>query len=96
MVRGTVKGTVFSGSPRPKPPDSSPVVIREGVIPFYGDSNEFILGQLQGRRDPPADMAFARSLEDLADRGMLDETLVVWVGEFGRSPKVNAKAGREH
>lgn len=46
---------------------------------------------------PPADRAFAELLEDLTQRGMLDETLVVWVGEFGRRPHITAgNAGREH
>ena len=35
-------------------------------------------------------------LEDLDQRGLLDSTLVVWVGEFGRSPKINSIAGRDH
>jgi hypothetical protein len=35
-------------------------------------------------------------LEDLDQRGLLDETLVVWVGEFGRSPRINKLAGRDH
>jgi hypothetical protein len=35
-------------------------------------------------------------LEDLDQRGLLDETLVVWVGEFGRSPRINKIAGRDH
>ncbi len=33
---------------------------------------------------------------DLKTRGMLDRTLVVWMGEFGRTPKVNPNAGRDH
>lgn len=46
---------------------------------------------------PPADMALCALLEDLSERGMLDETLVVWVGEFGRRPQITAQnAGREH
>ena len=46
---------------------------------------------------PPADRALSALLEDLEARGMLDETLVVWVGEFGRKPQINpANAGREH
>jgi uncharacterized protein (DUF1501 family) len=44
---------------------------------------------------PPADAAFAALLDDLTDRGLLEETLIVWVGEFGRTPKV-VNAGREH
>ena len=45
---------------------------------------------------PPLDRAFAALVEDLAERGRLDETLVAWTGEFGRTPKVNKKAGRDH
>ncbi|HEX8914993.1 MAG TPA: DUF1501 domain-containing protein [Humisphaera sp.] len=45
---------------------------------------------------PPMDQTYSTLLEDLASRGMLDETLVVWMGEFGRSPKVNAAGGRDH
>ncbi|HZT80541.1 MAG TPA: DUF1501 domain-containing protein [Gemmataceae bacterium] len=45
---------------------------------------------------PPMDLAYAALLEDLADRGMLDSTLVVWMGEFGRSPKINGAGGRDH
>jgi uncharacterized protein (DUF1501 family) len=35
-------------------------------------------------------------LEDLDHRGLLDDTLVVWAGEFGRSPRINNMAGRDH
>lgn len=46
---------------------------------------------------PPADMALTALLTDLDDRGMLDDTLVVWVGEFGRKPAISKNnAGREH
>lgn len=45
---------------------------------------------------PPVDQAFSALLEDLAERGLLDETLVVWTGEFGRTPKINGSAGRDH
>jgi hypothetical protein len=45
---------------------------------------------------PPVDQAFSALLEDLSLRGMLDETLVVWTGEFGRTPRVNNSAGRDH
>ncbi len=45
---------------------------------------------------PPMDQAYSALLEDLAQRGMLDETLVVWVGEFGRTPRINARGGRDH
>ena len=45
---------------------------------------------------PQFDVGFTALLEDLDDRGLLDETLVLAVGEFGRTPKINAKAGRDH
>ena len=35
-------------------------------------------------------------MADLKDRGLLDTTMVVWMGEFGRSPKINPQKGREH
>ena len=45
---------------------------------------------------PPTDAAFAALLDDLHARGMLDDTLVVCMGEFGRTPLVNRHAGRDH
>jgi hypothetical protein len=52
--------------------------------------------QLKNRLVPPMEQAYAALLDDLADRGLLDETLVVWMGDFGRTPKINAGAGRDH
>ncbi|MCC6510696.1 MAG: DUF1501 domain-containing protein [Pirellulaceae bacterium] len=45
---------------------------------------------------PPADQALSALIEDLDQRGLLDSTLVVAMGEFGRTPKINAQAGRDH
>ncbi|MFM9066916.1 MAG: DUF1501 domain-containing protein, partial [Planctomycetota bacterium] len=45
---------------------------------------------------PMMDQAFSALVEDLHQRGLLDETLVVWFGEFGRTPKFNGNAGRDH
>jgi hypothetical protein len=42
------------------------------------------------------DQPFAYLVEDLKQRGLLDSTLVVWMGEFGRTPKINARGGRDH
>jgi hypothetical protein len=50
---------------------------------------------LKNRLMPPADQGFAALLDDLDERGLLRDTLVVWVGEFGRTPRVE-KAGRQH
>jgi hypothetical protein len=67
-------------------PDDSPV----------WDTHENNFAHLRKRLMPPTDMAFAALLDDLAGRGLLDETLVICMGEFGRSPLVNNKAGRDH
>jgi hypothetical protein len=45
---------------------------------------------------PPFDRAYAALLEDLTQRGLLDETLIVCTGEFGRTPRINPHQGREH
>ncbi len=45
---------------------------------------------------PVMEQAYAALLEDLAERGLLDETLVVLMGEFGRTPKINRNGGRDH
>jgi len=55
----------------------------------------------QGFRDMPnlcaeADPAYSTLLRDLSERGMLDDTLVVWMGEFGRTPRIKADGGRDH
>jgi uncharacterized protein (DUF1501 family) len=42
------------------------------------------------------DPAWSSLMEDLKDRGLLDTTLVVWMGEFGRTPKINPQKGRDH
>jgi hypothetical protein len=45
---------------------------------------------------PPMDCGMAALLEDLQQRGLLDETLVVWMGDMGRTPRINGDAGRDH
>ena len=45
---------------------------------------------------PSFDRAYSALLDDLSDRGILDDTLVVVTGEFGRTPKINKNAGRDH
>ncbi|MSQ93834.1 MAG: DUF1501 domain-containing protein [Gemmataceae bacterium] len=45
---------------------------------------------------PPTDQAFSALLDDLAQRGMLDDTLVVCMAEFGRTPRYNNRRGRDH
>ena len=45
---------------------------------------------------PSLDRALSALINDLSDRGMLDETLVIVMGEFGRTPKINTAGGRDH
>ncbi|MAV34619.1 MAG: hypothetical protein CMJ59_04090 [Planctomycetaceae bacterium] len=45
---------------------------------------------------PPADQSLSALIEDLQQRGLLESTLVVAMGEFGRTPKINGNAGRDH
>lgn len=45
---------------------------------------------------PDFDQTYSAFLEDLDRRGLLDETLVVTMGEMGRTPKINANGGRDH
>jgi uncharacterized protein (DUF1501 family) len=51
---------------------------------------------LKNRLLPRIDQGYSALLQDLHARGLLDSTLVVWCGDFGRTPKINASAGRDH
>ena len=52
--------------------------------------------RIKDKLGPPLDRASASLLDDLADRGRLDETLVVWMTEFGRTPRIGGNGGRDH
>ena len=45
---------------------------------------------------PNLDRGFSALLQDMQQRRLLEETLIVWLAEFGRTPKINANAGRDH
>ncbi|MSQ97016.1 MAG: DUF1501 domain-containing protein [Gemmataceae bacterium] len=60
------------------------------------DTHEKNAESLSGHLMPLMDRACSALIEDLAVRGLLDETLVVWMGEFGRTPRHNANGGRDH
>jgi uncharacterized protein (DUF1501 family) len=70
-------------------------------VSVYWDTHSRNFIDLKTRLCPVADRAFAALLDDLTERGMLDETLVVWTGEMGRTPRVGqsvvggAGAGRD-
>lgn len=67
----------------------------QSVAPAW-DSHAQHAERLKKALMPPMDLAYSALLEDLEQRGLLDETLVVWVGEFGRTPKINPRGGRDH
>jgi hypothetical protein len=60
------------------------------------DSHENVFPRHKDDLLPPADRAFAALIDDLTDRDLLDSTLVIASGEFGRTPKINKTAGRDH
>lgn len=60
------------------------------------DTHKDNFNQLKNRLVPPMEQAFTALLDDLSERGLLDQTLVIWMGDFGRTPKINAEAGRDH
>ncbi|WP_145426571.1 DUF1501 domain-containing protein [Symmachiella dynata] len=60
------------------------------------DTHKNNFGCLKDELLPTLDRGLAALLADLAQRGLLDETLVVTMGEFGRTPKVNRNGGRDH
>ncbi len=51
---------------------------------------------LKDRNLPTIDQSWSALLEDLQTRGMLEKTMVIWLGDFGRTPKINSAAGRDH
>jgi Protein of unknown function (DUF1501) len=51
---------------------------------------------LKNQKLPELDKAFSALVADLKDRGLLDDTVIVWLGEFGRTPRINGGAGRDH
>lgn len=51
---------------------------------------------LKDSRIPPVDQALPQLLTDLQEKGLLDKTLVLWLSDFGRTPKINSASGRDH
>jgi hypothetical protein len=62
----------------------------------HWDTHSDNFNRLKTRLLPPLEQASAALLDDLSARGRLDETLVVWLTEFGRTPKLGSDAGRNH
>ncbi|HKD35810.1 MAG TPA: DUF1501 domain-containing protein, partial [Pirellulales bacterium] len=51
---------------------------------------------LKNQKLPELDKAFSALVADLNERGLFDDTVIVWLGEFGRTPRINGGAGRDH
>ncbi len=60
------------------------------------DNHANIFPTLADQKLPEMDKAMSGLVADLADRGLLDDTVVIWMGEFGRTPNINGGAGRDH
>ncbi len=74
----------------------------ESGVPFVEvnlggwDNHQGIFNTLENQRLPVLDRAMSALIEDLTERGMLENTAVLWMGEFGRTPRINGNAGRDH
>lgn len=68
------------------------VTVTDGGWDTHGNNFK----SLRDRLLPPVDQGLPALLADLEERGMLDSTLVVWLTDFGRTPKINSASGRDH
>jgi hypothetical protein len=74
----------------------------EAGVPFVEvdlggwDMHADIFQTLADRKLPELDKAMSALVSDLADRGLLDDTAIIWMGEFSRTPNINGGGGRDH
>lgn len=74
----------------------------EAGVPFVEvdlggwDNHNGIHTILKDQKLPNLDRAMSALVEDLNERGLLQDTAIIWMGEFGRTPRINADAGRDH
>jgi uncharacterized protein (DUF1501 family) len=74
----------------------------EAGVPFievdYGgwDNHANIFPTLQNTKLPVIDKAISALVEDLSQRGLLQDTAIIWMGEFSRTPRINGNTGRDH
>lgn len=74
----------------------------EAGVPFVEvdlggwDNHQNIHTTLADNKLPQLDRAMSALYEDLEARGMLEDTVIIWMGEFGRTPRINENAGRDH
>jgi hypothetical protein len=67
-----------------------------GQIPLGWDTHQQNFPRIKDTLAPPIDQGVTALLADLEEHGLLESTLIVMMGEFGRTPKINAMAGRDH
>ncbi len=60
------------------------------------DNHQNIFDTLKRNNLPQLDKGMGTLIADLQQRGLLDKTLIVWMGEFGRTPRINQNGGRDH
>ena len=75
------------------------ISVHQEIFRHYGhsyDMHENNFRMLKNHNLPILDQVYPALIEDLEQRGLLDSTLVIVMGEMGRSPRINAKAGRDH
>tara|TARA_Y100000593_G_scaffold18674_1_gene37212 strand:- start:352 stop:1563 length:1212 start_codon:yes stop_codon:yes gene_type:complete len=76
--------------------------LAEAGVPFIEvnlggwDNHQNIFPTLRDNKLPMLDQGMSALLEDLEERGMIDDTVVIWMGEFSRTPRINGNAGRDH
>lgn len=74
----------------------------EAGVPFVEvdlggwDNHNDIFTTLSDRKLPELDRAMSALVEDLAQRDLLKDTAIIWMGEFGRTPRINQTSGRDH
>ncbi len=74
----------------------------EAGVPFVEvnlggwDNHQGIFNTLENQRLPVLDRAMSALVEDLSERGLYKDTAVIWMGEFGRTPRINGNTGRDH
>lgn len=69
---------------------------KSGGWDTHGFNNTHMFPIIEGRHLPMMDQTLPTLLTDLDERGLLDTTLVLWMGEFGRTPKINGQTSRDH
>jgi uncharacterized protein (DUF1501 family) len=76
-------------------------LVEQGVpfveVDFGGwDNHQNIFPTLKDNKLPVMDQAMSALIEDLQQRGLLADTAIIWMGEFGRTPRINGNTGRDH